>query len=71
MFVVPYELLDKTQGGSMGFEFGDDLPDFKSCHGSFDWAADMLLALQRSSMFPGDLIPASRVKHCDKMVATG
>lgn len=64
IFVVPYELLSKSHGGAMGFEFDDDLPSFKSCY-CFEWAADILLALQHSSMFPLGSVPAERVKHCD------
>ena len=64
IFVVPYELLSKSHGGAMGFEFDDDLPSFKSCY-CFEWAADILLALQHSSMFPLGSVFAERVKHCD------
>jgi hypothetical protein len=64
LFVVPYELLSKHHGGALGFAFDDDLPAFKSCY-CFEWAANILLALQSSTMFPVDSIPAQRVKHCD------
>jgi hypothetical protein len=60
IFVVPYELLRKGHGGAVGFEFGTDIPQFKSGY-FFEWQNDLLRALQHSSMFPASSEPAKRV----------
>jgi hypothetical protein len=59
--IVPHELLEQGHGGGQGFEFDEDLPPHKSGY-LFNWHNDILRALQDSTMFPPDSIPAHRVK---------
>jgi hypothetical protein len=59
IYIVPYELFAKGHGGAIGFDFGIDIPQFKSGY-FFDWQNDILRALQHSSMFPLNSEPAQR-----------
>ena len=63
-FVVPYELLSKTNGGSNGFSFGTDLPSAKT-PSYYRWQNDIGRLLKRSSAFPANSQSAKRAATTD------